>query len=91
MQSWSITNKPKAGLHHNLHYCRVLREISSDRLKRKREYLLGVDAEMLHVLSQLRSNGWTIGIVSNATPDEVADWSECPLRDAVDDAFFHVK
>ena len=24
MQSWSITNKPKAGLHHNLHYCRVL-------------------------------------------------------------------
>ena len=53
-----------------------------------REYLLGVDAEMLHVLSQLRSNGWTIGIVSNATPDEVADWSECLLRDAVDDAIF---
>ena len=66
----------------------TIEEISSDRLRRKREYLLGVDAEMLHVLSQLRSNGWTIGIVSNATPDEVADWSECPLRDAVDDAVF---
>ena len=66
----------------------AIEEISSDRLRRKREYLLGVDAEMLQVLSQLRSNGWTIGIVSNATPDEVADWSECPLRDAVDDAVF---
>ena len=66
----------------------TIEEISSDRLKRKREYLLGVDAEMLQVLSQLRSNGWTIGIVSNATPDEVASWSECPLRDVVDDAVF---
>ena len=66
----------------------TIEELSRDRLRRKREYLLGVDAEMLHVLSQLRSNGWTIGIVSNATPDEVADWSECPLRDAVDDAVF---
>ncbi len=66
----------------------TIEEISSDRLRRKREYLLGVDAEMLQVLSQLRSNGWTIGIVSNATPDEVADWSECPLRDVVDDAVF---
>ena len=25
MQSWAITNKPKAGLYHNLAYCRVLR------------------------------------------------------------------
>ena len=66
----------------------AIEEISSDRLRRKREYLLGVDAEMLHVLSQLRSNGWTIGIVSNATPDEVASWSECPLHDIVDDAVF---
>ena len=66
----------------------TIEEISRDRLRRKREYLLGVDAEMLQVLSQLRSNGWTIGIVSNATPDEVADWSECPLRDVVDDAVF---
>ncbi len=66
----------------------TIEEISRDRLKRKREYLLGVDVAMLQVLSQLRSNGWTIGIVSNATPDEVASWPECLLRDVVDDAVF---
>lgn len=66
----------------------TIEKISRDRLRRKREYLLGVDAEMLQALSQLRVNGWTIGIVSNATPDEVASWPECPLRDVVDDAIF---
>ena len=66
----------------------TIEEMSRDRLRRKREYLLGVDAEMLQALSQLRANGWTIGIVSNATPDEVASWPECPLRDVVDDAVF---
>ena len=30
MQSWAITNKPKAGLYHNLAYCRVLRCMSQD-------------------------------------------------------------
>ena len=29
MQSSTITNKPKSGLHHNLHYCRVLRSVTS--------------------------------------------------------------
>ena len=66
----------------------TIEELSRDRLRRKREYLLGVDADMLQALSQLRSNDWTIGIVSNATPDEVTSWSECPLRDVVDDAIF---
>ena len=66
----------------------TIEEISRDRLRRKREYLLGVDDEILQVLSQLRSNDWTIGVVSNATPDEVASWPECPLRDVVDDAVF---
>ena len=66
----------------------TVEEMSRDRLRRKREYLLGVETEMLQALSQLRSSGWTIGIVSNATPDEVASWPECPLRDVVDDAVF---
>ena len=66
----------------------TIEEICRERLKRRREYLLGVDAEMLQALSQLRANDWTIGIVSNATLDEVAYWPECPLRDAVDDAVF---
>ena len=66
----------------------TVEEISRDRLRRKREYLLGVDTEMMQALSQLRANDWTIGIVSNATPDEVAYWPECPLRDVVDDAVF---
>jgi len=66
----------------------TIEEISRDRLRRKREYLLGVDAKIVQVLSQLRSNDWTIGIVSNATPDEVASWPKCPLRNIVDDAVF---
>ena len=66
----------------------TIEEMSRDRLRRKREYLLGVEAEMLQALSQFRANGWTIGIVSNAMPDEVVYWSECPLRDVVDDAIF---
>ena len=59
-----------------------------ERLKRKRSYLLGVAPELLEMLARLRASGWTIGLVSNATPDEVASWPECPLRDAVDDAVF---
>ena len=66
----------------------TIEEISRDRLRRKREYLLGVEAGVLQALLQLRSNGWTIGIVSNATPDEVASWPECPLSSVVDDAVF---
>lgn len=66
----------------------TMEAISRDQLKRKREYLLGVEAEVLRVLARLRSNGWTVGIVSNATPDEVVNWPDCPLRDAVEDAVF---
>ena len=40
------------------------------------------------MLRQLRENGWRIGIVSNATPDEVAPWPTGPLSPLVDDTVF---
>ena len=66
----------------------ILEEVTRDRLQRKRQYLLGVDPEIVHMLSRLGAAGWTIGVVSNASPDEVASWSECPLRDSVNDSVF---
>ena len=51
MQSWSITNKPKAGLHHNLHYCRVLRE--------KRYGHLSVEVQM----DALRLSLWYLEVI----------------------------
>ena len=66
----------------------VLQEICEDRLRRKRAYLLGVESDVLQVLTRLADAGWTLGIVSNTSPDEVASWPECPLRDLVDDVVF---
>lgn len=66
----------------------IIEHVSRDRLQRKRKYLLGVDSEIIELLSRLGAHGWTIGVVSNASPDEVASWSECPLRNSVDDAVF---
>ena len=43
MQSWAITNKPKAGPYHNLGYCRVLRENSFKQLQT--DY---VDSVLIH-------------------------------------------
>lgn len=39
-------------------------------------------------MTQLRAAGWRIGIVSNATPDEVAPWPSGPLSQHIDDAVF---
>ena len=66
----------------------TLDELSKDRESRKRDYLLEVEPKTIRLLSRLRASGWRVGILSNATPDEIVCWPECPLRDVVDDHVF---
>ena len=66
----------------------VRHEICRERDRDRTESLHAVEAHVLEMLAQLRQSGWQIGVVSNATPDEVAPWSTGPLSACVDDAVF---
>ena len=65
-----------------------LEAICVDRDRSRTAMLHAVTSEVLAVLRQLRERGWRIGVVSNATPDEVAPWSSSPLSAHVDDSVF---
>ena len=66
----------------------VVADICRDRFADKRSYLVDIDAEVLDLLAYLKQTGWTVAIVSNATPDELVFWEDCPIAPMVDDAVF---
>ena len=66
----------------------VLADICRDRFADKRSYLVDIDVEVLDLLAHLKRTGWTVAIVSNATPDELVFWEDCPIAPMVDDAVF---
>ena len=65
-----------------------LAEICLQRVERKRSFLVDVDAAVIELLSHLKATEWRVGIVSNATPDELACWQESPIANLVEDAVF---
>ena len=50
--------------------------------------VIGEKPAVLDALSQLKRAGWTIGVLSNAMPDEVHFWSECPVSPLIEEAVF---
>jgi len=66
----------------------VKQQICAERNRDRTSTLHSVKPEVLEMLRQLREKGWRIGIVSNATPDEVAPWPSGPLSECFDDTVF---
>ena len=62
--------------------------ICAERDRSRTAILHAVRPEVLAMLAELRERGWRIGVVSNATPDEVSPWSSGPLSAHVDDSVF---
>ncbi len=54
----------------------------------KQKVLSSVDARLIQTVETLRQAGLLVGIISNAMSSETRAWSQCPLRDVVDDAVF---
>ena len=54
----------------------------------KERVLAEVDPGVFEMLGRVRSLGLSIGIISNAMPNEVLAWESCPLRGHVDDVVF---
>ena len=66
----------------------VRHQICKERDDDRTSTLQSVKPEVIGTLRQLRQDGWRIGILSNATPDEVAPWPNSPLSPLVDDTVF---
>ena len=54
----------------------------------KTRVLSEVDPGIYGMLNEVRSLGLNIGVISNASREEVRAWESCPLKDHVDDVVF---
>lgn len=64
------------------------KEILKLREERFKKALIDVDAKILDVLSDIKRNGKSICLISNADIIDVMYWSESPLSDLFNDAIF---
>ena len=63
-------------------------EIARECEQWKKRVLSDVDPGVFEMLSRIRMLGLGIGIISNASREEVLAWESCPLQDHVDDVVF---
>jgi putative hydrolase of the HAD superfamily len=63
-------------------------EAATERQRRFDYALRNVEAELLALLGEWRESGLRLGLISNASTDEVAAWPESPLRQLFDTAIF---
>ena len=63
-------------------------EAADERQRRFDHALLHVEDEVLTSLQQLRDAGLRLGLISNASTDEVALWHKSPLSSLFDEAVF---
>jgi len=63
-------------------------EAAEERQRRFDHALLHVEVEVLELLQLLRAAGLRLGLISNASTDEVAAWPRSPLSDLFDEAIF---
>ena len=62
---------------------------AAEHRQRRFDYaLIQVSDDVLDVLEQLKIQGFRLGLISNASTAEVAAWSNSPLIDVIDQAFF---
>jgi putative hydrolase of the HAD superfamily len=65
-----------------------VKEATEHRQRRFDYALLQVRDDVLEVLEQLKLQGIALGLISNASTAEVAAWSDSPLVEFIDQAFF---
>jgi putative hydrolase of the HAD superfamily len=65
-----------------------INEAAAERQRRFDHALLHVEEEVLAVLDRLRRAGLRLGLISNASTDEVAAWNDSPLSTLIDEAIF---
>ncbi len=70
---------------------REISELAQDYERRKQHVLSTVDPQVFEMLNEVRSQGLSIGVISNAMPEEAMAWKSCPLQDHVDDVVFSCK
>ena len=63
-------------------------EIARECEQWKKRVLSEVDPGVFKMLSRVRTLGYGIGIISNASREEVRAWESCPLQGHVDDVVF---
>ncbi len=67
---------------------REIAEVAREYELWKKRVLSEVDPGVFKMLSRVRTLGYGIGIISNASREEVRAWESCPLQDHVDDVVF---
>jgi putative hydrolase of the HAD superfamily len=65
-----------------------IREAAEERQRRFDHALLSVEPQVLEQLEAFTSRGLRLGLLSNASTDEVHAWSESPLAPLFEHAFF---
>jgi len=65
-----------------------IREAAEERQRRFDHALLSVEPEVLACLDELQALGYRLGLLSNASTDEVRAWSASPLARYFEQAFF---
>lgn len=65
-----------------------INEAADERQRRFDYALCHVEEDVLNLLGQLRGAGLRLGLISNASTDEVAAWPDSPLSALFDEAIF---
>lgn len=65
-----------------------IQEAAAARQWRFDHALCNIEEEILHVLGKLKQRGIRLGLISNASTDEVRAWSDSPLAELFETAHF---
>lgn len=66
----------------------LIDELNAERLREKARFFDHIDPHILQMLATLRQRGLKLGLISNASREEVAAWPTCDLAAYFDVAIF---
>ena len=66
----------------------LIDELHAERLREKARYFAHIDPHILAMLNALRQRGLKLGLISNASSEEVAAWPTCELAAYFDVTIF---
>lgn len=67
---------------------KILNQLHRERLEMKRYPFMNVDEQVLEMLTTLVKSGVKVGVLSNATAEEVAAWPDSKLAGLIEEAVF---
>lgn len=66
----------------------LIEEAAEERQRRFDHALIDIEPNILEALMEMKSGGFRLGLISNASTDEVRAWPESPLRSLFETALF---